>query len=76
MTVSILEFTIRPRWCLPIGAESGNTHGHPLVTISGSVAVRKTAHAMGGTGISGRPVSMSLEGRVRMEVSFGASYLN
>src|ERR1700677_1724217 len=76
MMVSILEFTIRPRWSLPIGAESGNTHGHPLVAISGSVAARKTAHAMRGTGVSGRPASMSLEGRPRMEVSFGANYLN
>jgi hypothetical protein len=76
MTVSILEFTIRPRWCLPIGAESGNTHGHPLVAISGSVAARKTAHAMRGTGVSGRPVNMSLEGGLRMEVSFRENYLN
>jgi hypothetical protein len=52
------------------GPSSGNTHGHPLVSGSGSVAARKTAPAMRGMGVNGMPASMSLIGSSRSEVSF------
>jgi len=58
------------------GPSSGNTHGHPLVAMSGSVAAQKTAPAMRGTGVIGRPASMSFVGRLRIDVSLGGKYQN
>lgn len=52
------------------GPSSGSTHGHPLVAASGSVAARKTAPAIRGTGVIGRPASKILTGRPRIAVSF------
>lgn len=52
------------------GPSSGSTQGHPLVVASGSVAARKMAPAIRGTGVIGRPASITLTGRPRIPVSF------
>ena len=52
------------------GPSSGRTQGHPLVAKSGSVAARKMAPAIRGTGVSGMPASSSLTGSPRIDVSF------